>query len=102
MNSYLLAQHLANDCGIATRRGLFCAHPYCWRLLGIPDEHVIDFENCEGPLTPGMIRVSFGIYNTEEVDMFLECLPAAIEAAKKELEEHNSSPTVIREYDPAY
>ncbi len=103
VNSHLLANHLADDCGIATRRGLFCAHPYCWRLLGIPDGEVSAFENCEGPLTPGMIRVSFGIYNTEEeVDMFLAALPVAIEAAKKELEEHNNSATVIREYDPAY
>ena len=30
------------------------------------------YESCEGPYTPGMIRISFGIYNTEEeVDRFL-------------------------------
>ena len=35
--------------------------------------------------TPGMIRVSFGIYNTEEeVDELLKILPEAIEAAKAE------------------
>ena len=84
VSSHILAEHLANDCGVATRRGLFCAHPYCWRLLWIPDEDVEQFENCTCPQTPGMIRVSFGIYNTEEeVDAFLESLPRAIEAAKK-------------------
>ena len=72
-------------------------------VSGFEEIDVSAFENCEGPLTPGMIRVSFGIYNTEEeVDMFLAALPVAIEAAKKELEEHNNSATVIREYDPAY
>jgi selenocysteine lyase/cysteine desulfurase len=39
--------------------------------------------------TPGMIRVSFGIYNTEEeVDYLLEVLPKAIEQAKKTNEEN--------------
>ena len=103
VNSHLLAEHLANDCGIATRRGLFCAHPYCWRLLGVPDDEVSAYESCEGPYTPGMIRVSFGIYNTEEeVDAFLELLPKAIEAAKKEQEEHNNSQFIVREIDPAF
>jgi selenocysteine lyase/cysteine desulfurase len=34
--------------------------------------------------TPGMIRVSFGIYNTEEeVDYLLKVLPKAVQEAKK-------------------
>ncbi len=103
VNSHLLAEHLANDCGIATRRGLFCAHPYCWRLLGVPDDAVMGYESCEGPYTPGMIRVSFGIYNTEEeVDEFLKLLPTAIENAKKEQEEHNNSQMIVRPIDPAF
>ena len=69
--------------GVATRRGSFCAHPYVWRLMGIPDDEVKAYEGCEGAFAPGMIRISFGIYNTEEeVDEFLEILPKAIEAAK--------------------
>ncbi|MBR3304544.1 MAG: aminotransferase class V-fold PLP-dependent enzyme [Christensenellaceae bacterium] len=52
VNSHILAEHLANGCGVATRRGLFCAHPYYWRLLGIPDEDVEQFENCTGPRLP--------------------------------------------------
>ncbi len=61
------------------------------------------FENCTGPQTPGMIRISFGIYNTEEeVDAFLESLPRAIEAAKKDQEEQNKVEDLIREIDPAY
>ena len=103
VNTHLLATRLSNMSGVATRRGLFCAHPYCWRLLGIPDDWVESYESCEGPYTPGMIRISFGIYNTEEeVDAFLEMLPAAIEAAKKDLEEHNSSQMIVREIDPEF
>ena len=71
--------------GVATRRGAFCAHPYVWRLMGIPDSALESFEGCADAKTPGMVRVSFGIYNTtEEVDKFLEILPKAMAAAKEE------------------
>ena len=75
INSYLLAVKLADETGVATRRGAFCAHPYVWRLMGISDEEAKGYINCMDLKTPGMIRVSFGIYNTEEeVDQFLEDL----------------------------
>ena len=77
-NSYLLAQELSKMGGVATRRGAFCANPYVWRLMGIPDDSLTRFENCGDMSTPGMIRVSFGIYNTEEeVDALLSLLPHA-------------------------
>ena len=89
MNSYVLAQRLSNYYGIATRRGAFCANPYVWRLMGISDEEVHGFAECSDVNTPGMIRISFGIYNTEEeVDEFLEILPKAVEEAKKDVEEY--------------
>ena len=84
-NSFLLAQKLMRIGGIATRRGAFCAHPYVWRLLGVPDSDVLDYKKCADAKTPGMIRVSFGIYNTEEeVDELLRVLPIAIRMAKDE------------------
>ena len=84
-NSFLLAQKLMRIGGIATRRGAFCAHPYVWRLLGVPDSDVLDYKKCADAKTPGMIRVSFGIYNTEEeVDELLRVLPIAILMAKDE------------------
>lgn len=83
INSYFLAVKLTEFGGIATRRGAFCAHPYVWRLLGIPDEELDQYIDCGESGTPGMIRVSFGIYNTEEeVDEFLKVLAEAIPAAK--------------------
>ena len=95
-NSAYVAQYLAQLGGVATRRGAFCAHPYVWRLMGISDEEVDDFKDCTSANTPGMIRISFGIYNTEEeVDKFLEILPKAIERAK---EEQDKGPGVIHEY----
>ncbi len=86
VNSYQLAQKLANDFGIATRRGAFCANPYAWRLLGVSDEQAQSFVDCSDFGTPGMIRVSFGIYNTEEeVDAFLEAVRKSTGICRSEL-----------------
>ena len=82
INSMKLATRLS-DLGAATRRGAFCAHPYVWRLMGIPDEELDAFIGCIDAKTPGMIRVSFGIYNTEEeVDEFLAMMEKAMPLAK--------------------
>lgn len=104
VNSHLLAEQLSKIGGVATRRGAFCAHPYVWRLLGIdPDGAVEAYSSCDSVYTPGMIRVSFGIYNTEEeVDEFLKYLPEAIKAAKAETEEFNSGEFVVRMIEPSY
>jgi len=82
INSMTLATRLS-ELGVATRRGAFCAHPYVWRLMGVPDEDVATYEGCIDAKTPGMIRASFGIYNTEaEVDEFLTVLEKAMEIVK--------------------
>ncbi len=83
-NSLELASRMSDYGGIATRRGAFCAHPYVWRLMGYADDEMESFEGCTDFKTPGMIRVSFGIYNTEEeVDTFLEVLREQIEWIKQ-------------------
>ncbi|MBP5261889.1 MAG: aminotransferase class V-fold PLP-dependent enzyme [Clostridiales bacterium] len=79
VNSAILANNLSER-GAGVRRGAFCAHPYVWRLMGISDAQTADFIGCASAKTPGMIRVSFGIYNTEaEVDEFLEILNECLE-----------------------
>ena len=90
VNSSILATKLANH-GAATRRGAFCAHPYVWRLMDIPDEELKSFVGCADAKTPGMIRVSFGIYNTvEEVDEFLEMLEKTLPEAREESMDEDS------------
>ncbi len=97
-NSMTLATILSEEGGIATRRGAFCAHPYVWRLMGFKDDDdaLQSFVGCVDGKTPGMIRISFGIYNTEEeVDEFLRILPDMIERCKKkaaQLEEEGFDP----------
>ena len=99
-NSYLVAHQLTKLGGVATRRGAFCAHPYVWRLMNIPETELDRFEECADMNTPGMIRISFGIYNTEEeVDKFLEILPKAKESASDpKLYEEMQLGNVIEEY----
>jgi selenocysteine lyase/cysteine desulfurase len=84
INSFIMATKLAENGGVATRRGAFCAHPYVWRLMGISDEEASTYANCMEMKTPGMIRCSFGIYNTEEeVDQFLEILGSLIDESRE-------------------
>ncbi len=86
LNSYYVALRLTNESGVATRRGAFCAHPYVWRLMGISDEEAKGYINCMDMKTPGMIRISFGIYNTEEeVDQFLVDLNKVVDELREQM-----------------
>lgn len=65
--------------GIAVRTGCFCAQPYVMRLLGISNEAHYHYMSHPDMQQPGMIRISFGLYNTEEeVEIFLETLKEII------------------------
>ena len=71
----LVAEILSKDYGIAIRQGWFCSHPYCRRLMHITEKVAGAFIKNPNQKMPGMLRVSFGIYNTkEEVDYFLEAV----------------------------
>ena len=61
-----VALQLANKYGIAVRQGAFCAHPYVFRLLGVPDTEVTHEMLLDDYVMPGIVRVSFGIYNNED------------------------------------
>jgi selenocysteine lyase/cysteine desulfurase len=68
----LVAEALSYEAGIAVRTGCFCAHPYVQKLLSIPDEDVEDFMRYSKEERPGMIRASFGLYNSfSEADYFI-------------------------------
>lgn len=75
----LLASLLAHEGGIGVRNGCFCAHPYVHRLLNLSaaEIHRIQQDMIFGRLknTPGLVRVSFGMYNNlEEIDIFFDVL----------------------------
>lgn len=71
----LVAAVLAYESAISVRSGCFCAHPYIQKLLGIsPEEIQKQIRTFKSPFA-GMVRVSFGLYNTkEEVDILVDKL----------------------------
>jgi cysteine desulfurase/selenocysteine lyase len=84
MSHFLVASILGYEFGIGVRSGCFCAHPYILHLLGISPQHAraVRQNMLAGDRSdmPGLIRISFGLYNTrEEVDAFLEALSDIIQ-----------------------
>lgn len=76
---FLAAAVLGHEFGIGVRSGCFCAHPYILHLLGLsPEEaHTVREAMLAGDKSnmPGLIRASFGLYNTlEEVDALVDAL----------------------------
>lgn len=64
----VLAKILSYEAGISARNGCFCAHPYIQKLLHMTNEEVIQRIET-GVRKPGMVRISFGLYNSiEEID----------------------------------
>jgi len=73
VDHYKVAAILSFEGGIAVRNGCFCAHPYILRLLQVSGDealrHQQDIVDGTRVGLPGLVRMSFGCYNTrEEVD----------------------------------
>lgn len=58
-----LAVILAREGGIAVRNGCFCAQPYVQKLLKISKEEMMRYRSDENLPDPGLVRISFGLYN---------------------------------------
>lgn len=76
---FLLAAILSYEFGIGVRNGCFCAHPYILNLLGVKEEEAARVRqsilNGDRRGVPGLVRVSFGLYNeVEEIDRLVEAL----------------------------
>lgn len=79
LSHFLVAAILGSEFGIGVRNGCFCAHPYLLHLLGLSPEEanavrhkMLEQDRSE---MPGMVRVSFGMYNTaEEVDVLIDAV----------------------------
>jgi len=70
-----LAEILAGEAGISVRSGCFCAHPYVQKLMKVPSSEVYKGVNNPQDPKPGMVRVSFGLYNQhQDVHKLLEVL----------------------------
>lgn len=71
----VLAKILALEGGIAVRNGCFCAQPYVQKLLNISDKDSEKYMEDETLPKPGLVRVSFGLYNNyNEIDLLVYLL----------------------------
>jgi cysteine desulfurase/selenocysteine lyase len=77
----LVAAILGFEWGIGVRSGCFCAQPYVASLLGIDraGQNLSRYNllHHRRDLMPGLVRISFGLYNTQDdVDRLIEGLEA--------------------------
>jgi hypothetical protein len=77
----LVAAILSDEHGIGVRSGCFCAHPYVTRLLRLSAREVAAARKRlaadDWSRTPGLVRASFGLYNTvAEIDALCGALAA--------------------------
>jgi len=76
---FLLSAILSYEFGIGVRNGCFCAHPYLLHLLGVSEgdanrirQSILQHDRRS---VPGLVRVSFGLYNNfEEIDYLVDSL----------------------------
>jgi cysteine desulfurase/selenocysteine lyase len=76
---FLASAILGYEFGIGVRSGCFCAHPYILHLLGLSHDEAAQVRTTmlagDRSDMPGLIRASFGLYNTlEEVDILVDAL----------------------------
>ncbi len=75
INHEQLANIVSNEAGIAVRHGCFCAQPYIQKLLNLGPSHIKKHIEHPDEPHPGMIRISFGMYNTyKEIDILIHLL----------------------------
>jgi selenocysteine lyase/cysteine desulfurase len=79
LSHFLVAAILGYEGGIGVRSGCFCAHPYVVHLLQLEQEVADNWRrqmlSGDKSNMPGLIRISFGCYNTiDDIDRLLEML----------------------------
>jgi len=109
VDHYKVAAVLSFEGGIGVRNGCFCAHPYILRLLQVSGSEALRHQQdiLDGTRVglPGLVRMSFGCYNTiEEVDHAVDLLGriAAGEVAGDYEQDELSGEYWPRGYEPAY
>jgi selenocysteine lyase/cysteine desulfurase len=79
MSDVQVAAVLGYEYGIGARNGRFCAYPYTMRLMGLSAEEEAAANDRirmgDASAIPGLVRVSFGLYNTHaDIDRLIEAL----------------------------
>lgn len=83
LDHQMVATLLSHEGAVAVRNGCFCAQPYIQRLLKVNKTQIEKhLKNPKAP-HPGMVRISFGLYNEySEVDELEKILKKIIENKK--------------------
>ncbi len=81
VSHFLVAAILGYEFNIGVRNGCFCAHPYLMSLLHVPEEEAQRVRHNilanDRRDVPGLVRISFGLYNDYwEIDRLIEALQA--------------------------
>lgn len=102
LSHFLVSAILGYEFGIGVRSGCFCAHPYILHLLGLSATEARAVRNrmLSGDKSnmPGLVRISFGLYNTiEEIDALTAAL---FQIAKGEYSGHYIQEKSSGEYRP--
>ncbi|OAA94643.1 aminotransferase class V-fold PLP-dependent enzyme [Clostridium coskatii] len=76
----ITAKLLSDLSGISVRSGCFCAQPYVQRLLRLSRKDITYLKHNYNDIShPGLVRLSFGLYNTySEVDILIDTLKEII------------------------
>ena len=79
LSHFLVAAILGYEFGIGVRSGCFCAHPYILHLLNLSNEQAYSVRERilagDKSEMPGLVRASFGLYNTfADVDALVEAI----------------------------
>ncbi|MEA4845706.1 MAG: aminotransferase class V-fold PLP-dependent enzyme [Clostridiaceae bacterium] len=79
----IVADALSAESGIAVRNGCFCSQPYVQKLMKVSRNDIRKRIRDSSLPRPGMIRLSFGMYNNyDEIDVLVQKL-CEISANKK-------------------
>ncbi|MHB9093842.1 MAG: aminotransferase class V-fold PLP-dependent enzyme [Eubacteriales bacterium] len=80
INHTLVADILSGEAGIATRTGCFCAQPYVRMLLKLTPAEILNCTKDSLSTRPGMVRISFGLYNDYgEIDVLVRTVSRIVE-----------------------
>jgi selenocysteine lyase/cysteine desulfurase len=74
-----VAEILSKEAGISVRSGCFCAQPYIQKLLNLSPREIYAHKNNPYSPHPGMVRISFGLYNDYgEIDVLIKLIKKII------------------------